>query len=527
MSGWIAVCRSAFRHRPLILATVCYGAGILVGTRWEAVVALVAGGLILLGLAIAMRLAASARLAILVLFAAAGALRQYLVLAPQAGDALRPGQSRYVEVLGVVANEPVVRNRNALLLLNGEALRLEGALQRKIAGRLLVRLPLGEGTNPPWYGDRLDVRGWLAPLSEPSNPEAGVPTTYWRRQSVRWALECRSSIAWRKVGEDRGTLTRAVAAALSLRGSMERAFGNAMPRDRAAFVTAVVLGGHSSLSAETADSFRRSGILHIVAASGANVVIVMGLVFLLSRLIPLTPPIRAALMIVAVIVYTAAAGSQPAVLRAAIMAVVFVAAPLFDREHDAPCALATAALAAMAWEPAILLDVGFQLSFAIVAITLAYWPHWMAFLNGIVPRSESRDVSVLFGVGALRGLLCTCALSLLAGVASGPLTIQHFHAVSTVGVLANALIALAVSALMPVALLVWGVGLVVQPLGSLLAGMLVRWLAEYILWIADWIGSWPWAQVHLPSPGWITLAIFYAAIAAPATVLPPVGMRRT
>src|SRR5207249_1220625 len=89
------------------------------------------------------------------------------------------------------------------------------------------------------------------------------------------------------------------------------------------------------------------------------------------RAIRLSKRSAALATIICLFLYAAAAGGRAAVFRSVIMASIYLAAHLVDREPDGPTALGAAALCLLGYSPELLLDIGFQLSFATVAVILA------------------------------------------------------------------------------------------------------------------------------------------------------------
>jgi len=78
-------------------------------------------------------------------------------------------------------------------------------------------------------------------------------------------------------------------------------------------------------------------------------------------------------VIIGIVTYTIFVGADAAVVRAAIMAAIFViAARLMGRPTFAPAGLFTAALVMTLINPNILWDVGFQLSFAATLGLMVY-----------------------------------------------------------------------------------------------------------------------------------------------------------
>jgi competence protein ComEC len=503
--------RQTTRYRPIVLAAAAFAIGVGAGgSAWSAP-ALFSAAVVLAGCYIGIRHSALCLAAILAAFAGAGALRQWVQLNPGPRDiALHAGH--YVELTGELATEPDIRDRFARATVRALTVSTDGSVVRRCNGCVLARLVVTPGVRMVGYGDRVVLRGPLELLSEPGNVGSGINPDTLRRQGIFCTMLCRHAGSWRRI---RGPTDPAYVLAsriLGLRHSLERVFRRYVSAERAAFLTGVVLGGRASLTPEATEAFRISGLLHITAASGANVAIIVGLVFFVLRQFRPGAGTRAYACIVAACLYSIAAGNEPAVVRAAVMACVFMGAPLFDRDKDAPCALAAAALVGLAYDPGNLLDVGFQLSFVIVAMTIAFWPMWEALLTRWLPWSTELPQPLRTARSAERGALSVCVLSLIAGAASAPLTAQTFHSVAVLGVVSNALAAPAVSIMMPAALAGWLLGIVVPPLGGLICLWLLNPLAGWVLEVARGISAIPFAAVNLPSPGWVVVAALYLAM---------------
>ena len=107
----------------------------------------------------------------------------------------------------------------------------------------------------------------------------------------------------------------------------------------------------------------RAGISHVVAISGFNVTlvaqfVVIGLAWLIGR--------RQATVVAMGFVWVFAlfVGGNGSVLRAAVMSEVMLGAMLAGRPGSGLTAVAFAAAVLTAWRPALIQDVGFQLSVA-------------------------------------------------------------------------------------------------------------------------------------------------------------------
>lgn len=113
-------------------------------------------------------------------------------------------------------------------------------------------------------------------------------------------------------------------------------------------------------------AFRQSGLLHILAVSGAHLAIAAGLGAWLLRLFGLSWHTRLITLGVLICGYTWLTSASPATMRALAMGLALVAAGLLAREPHRLGAVSLAALVLFLYDPGNASDLGFQLSLAAV-----------------------------------------------------------------------------------------------------------------------------------------------------------------
>src|SRR3989344_4268778 len=133
--------------------------------------------------------------------------------------------------------------------------------------------------------------------------------------------------------------------------------------DAGTLAAGMLWGGSGNLSYQTKEAYRRVGLLHIVAASGYNVTLMTGWI-LSASLIWLSRRWALGMSIVVVIIYMVIAGMQPSIIRAGIMSILAMLGLILGRERDAKWLLVITGAMMLAWNPKLISDIGFQLSFA-------------------------------------------------------------------------------------------------------------------------------------------------------------------
>jgi competence protein ComEC len=356
---------------------------------------------------------------------------------------------------------------------------------RRVDERVELLLPLGRA--PPQGA----VIRLLAVVRAPNGPSHGFDERTWlRRQGIHVVLRVD---AWSQVGR-RGGLG---GLADRLRRWLRAASTPGLAGERRAVLNGILLGDDDGLSPELKQAFRRSGLYHLLAVSGQNVVLLGAGVLVLALLLGVPRAVGHVGALLAVVAYVLAVGPQPSVIRAAVSGVAVSVAWLAGRERDPWHVLLLAAVALLAWNPYTVYDAGFQLSFAAVVAIFVVVPRAMRLLEGY-PLSQRAGVSL--------------AVSLGCSVATAPILWLQFGQVPVLGVVANALVELAVPPLLALAFL----GAAVDPVCPQLA-QLVAWangcVAAYVAFCARAVAAVPFAQVTGRGAA-LAAAVAVAAVAA-------------
>jgi competence protein ComEC len=296
-----------------------------------------------------------------------------------------------------------------------------------------------------------------------------------------------------------------------VRQRAETALDSGTSPDASDLLRGFVLGEDDRIDPDTVDEFKRSGLAHILAVSGQNVIL---LALLAAAVLgALGVPRRARLLWILglIAVYVPVAGAGASIQRAGVMGAAGVIAALASRPRSRWYALLLAACVTLAIDPRASSDVGWQLSFAAV-LGILLWSRRIAGLLGGQPGS----VRAALAEGA--------AMTLSATIATAPLMAHHFGAISLTSVPAN-LVALPAEApvmwlgMLSAALgqLSWAPVEPVTALGGACAG--------YIAQVASWFGS-PSAQAQVDVGDAPALTGLYALLVAAITLLLRWGARR-
>jgi competence protein ComEC len=364
----------------------------------------------------------------------------------------------------VVVTEPPRRSRFEL--------RVPGQVRR--FGRLRLReavlLELPPGRAPP-QGAILEA---VTTVRLPRPAKGGFDERTWlRHQGVHVVLR---ADRWRIVGR-RGGLG---GIADRLRAALAGSIAPGLHGDRHGIVEGVVLGDEQAISEGLRQRFRASGLYHLLAVSGQNVVLVAGGALALAWLLGLPRWLGQVGALASIGCYVLAVGAQPSVVRAGVAGALVSLAWLAARPVDRWYFLLLGAFVLLAWNPYSLLDPGFQLSFAAVAAIFVLVPRLARVLEGYPLPGK---------LGAVLAVSGAC------GLATAPVLWLQFHAVPLLTVPANALAAPAVAPLLGLGFASALAGLVFSPAGTAIAWV-NGWCAAYLAVCARVVGGLPGAQVR-------------------------------
>ncbi|HEX9774669.1 MAG TPA: ComEC/Rec2 family competence protein [Actinomycetota bacterium] len=328
---------------------------------------------------------------------------------------------------------------------------------------LTIRPPPGERLEA---GALVRVDAALRPLAMPGADAAILASAARLRHRGVAARAFAEPDAVTIVGRAGDPLTRvADAGRAAIRDAAAR-----IPERHRGLLLGVTIGDVTLLDPAVEVDFRTTGLLHLVAVSGANVAMVLAVVALLVRLLRAGRRVSIACLGLTVLAFVAVTRFEPSVMRAGVMAVVGLAALLTGTRAQALNALGLACLTLLCHDPFLVYSAGFQLSAVATLGILVIGPRVAARL----PPGRIAAVA---------------AVTLGAQLAVGPLIALRFHQVSLIGLAANLVVAPVVAPATILGMVAGVLGAAWAPLGS------IAWGAVPFLW---WMQRAASALAHLP-----------------------------
>ncbi len=420
-------------------------------------------------------------------------------------EPVRP--SYHVQVRGVLLSSPVVGGDRVRFVLLVRKMDWQGTsylLREKVQVTLRLDEEREQQEVADWRpGSVLSMPLALRLPAAAANPGGFDYRQYLHQQRIHW------------LGDERGIDTVQVKPAVSLRGlvydgqkRLQVVLDQLYDGDVAAFLKGLLLGERDAVTAEQNEDFSSLGIAHILAISGGHVAIVVALFLTLLQGLGVSRERSIGLTLMFLPAYALITGMQPPVIRAVIMAALALWALRQHRAYDSLDALFMAALLMAVWNPYLLFQISFQLSF-LITFGIILWTdrlaQWMASLPGC------------WGWAPLR---YSIAMTLVAQLVSFPLVITYFHEYSLLSTLANLIFVSLLSLIvLPLGYITLLIGLI-HPGGAYLLAELNQKLSQLVLAGTSQMAQWRLFATTWPTPSLFWIVFYFLLCAWLMTILP-------
>lgn len=260
----------------------------------------------------------------------------------------------------------------------------------------------------------------------------------------------------------------------------------------------MVLGDVGLQDAAERNLYIETGLSHLSAVSGANVVVVTAAAALVARWARASPRGQVLSALGALGVFVALVGSEPSVLRAAVTGMVGLLAVVNSSRMEPIHGLCLAVIGLLWWDTDLAVNYGFALSVAATAGIVALQP---VFYRWLAPLGLPDLLTRAFAVAVAADILTMPIIALMAGE------------VSVVSILANVVVAPATAPVTVVGLIA-ALAVNIPMIGAPLAGIVLQ-VVEPCTW---WINSVAHAVRDLPlavvSAGPVAVVLVYGWIVA-------------
>jgi competence protein ComEC len=381
-----------------------------------------------------------------------------------------------VEIKGLVTQDPVRGEKITQLNLSAREIRLGGEWY-KISGNALLFVSRYLACN---YGDMIMAVGKLETPPKLDDFDYERYLSYQEIYSTMYFPEI-------KVLEtDQGF--KLLSWIYWLRNEISQAITKVLPEPQASLVQGIVLGIRSDIPSSVKDDFNQTGTSHLLAISGLHLSIVAGILTSLGIwLFGRKGYIYVWLALGAIWLYALLTGMHLPVIRATIMASLFLITELLGRQRSAATALVFAAAIMVGISPRILWDASFQMSFTAMAGLIFIYPLIQSLCRRVIDAKLGESGAA---VSIANFIADSFSISLGAIIAVWPLIAYYFGIISPVAPLANLFALPALSGVIVIGALTGVLGLILLPAAQVIAW--ITWLfTSYILLVVKVFSVFP------------------------------------
>ncbi|MDA3901598.1 MAG: ComEC/Rec2 family competence protein [Spirochaetes bacterium] len=217
-----------------------------------------------------------------------------------------------------------------------------------------------------------------------------------------------------------------------LQNSINDSLGKTFPQKQSALIKALLFGDKSHLSRKTLHTYKKAGLLHLLAASGMHIAIVSGSIFFILKLISRNKRFSLAGAAVTVLLYVLITEVPVSLLRAAVMFWIYTIFTLCGKGKNALNALMLSATAIIIIDPSDLYSLGFHLSFGATLGILLFFQTFKKHLPAIPFKiSDSIALSLSAQLAVIPILFFTLGeynpASLLSTILAAPLLLLFIY----------------------------------------------------------------------------------------------------
>ncbi|WP_029320600.1 DNA internalization-related competence protein ComEC/Rec2 [Butyrivibrio sp. AE3004] len=239
--------------------------------------------------------------------------------------------------------------------------------------RLIVYITGDDGRKVMLYMDNAEyklplgctvkVRGKVRNFSGSRNPGEFDSYNYYRILKIKYSLTDTEVLGIG--GKEDYLLEKLFDAKMYFEGILD----STLSCEDAGVMKAVLLGDKNGLDEDIKDSFKRNGIIHIMAVSGLHISIIGMTLYKLLRKAGSGIAPAAVPAIIVMYIYGVMCGMSTSAFRAIIMFMVHLGADIIGRTYDMLSALALSGIMLLCSQPLYIMHSGFLMSFgAVIAI---------------------------------------------------------------------------------------------------------------------------------------------------------------
>lgn len=265
------------------------------------------------------------------------------------------------------------------------------------------------------------------------------------------------------------------------------------------------------------ENFINSGLLHLLAASGLNVALILSMWFFVIYFLNIPYKIKIVSGLCVIFIYSLMTGFPPSIIRACVMLALILIGKLMYREADGVSLIFCAGILILIFKPVYAVDVGFQLSFLVTlglivctpCVNSLLKPYDKKYLKAI--KNYPKIIKTFLLLFMPVSLACIFFIPLIAQMWAAPLQAYYFNTFSPYSISANV-------AVVPFIGIISFLGFIstaicfVPYLSDLILPFLdfiLNYLIKILLFISNYFAGLDYSIIKVKSPNVLFILSFY------------------
>ena len=408
---------------------------------------------------------------------------------------------------GVISEQPEIKDDKIRVLLKSEKIDSIDCGGYVLA--TVYKNRYGEKTSADYsFGDKLQITGKLEKLPHRRNPGEFNYGEYLRLHDIDAVFITFGYDKIELVGNVEPSFFKAKII-YPIKDYSIKVIDKLVGGDEGEYLKGLVLGERSNISQEIKENFVNAGVAHIIAVSGLNVAYVALIIWAVLTFIPVKYTYKNIIIIVFLFLYMSLTGSVPSIVRATIMASVFLIAQIIERKPNAYNIVSFAGLVILIYDPRQLFDAGFILSFTAILSIIIIYPkldEWMRELKWFAKMNDEK----IWGK-SVKWIVILFLGTFAAQIGTLPVSAIMFKKVSVVSLFAN-LFAIPLS---NIALALGFIMIIVSTFSTWLASVFAGFnsmLLHYQLEMIEFCAKLDFAFVETYFVDYLFMAVYFLAL---------------
>ena len=325
----------------------------------------------------------------------------------------------------IKVNEPLIEKDKSFKAEGRVETIIKNGRGKNVTGKILLYFSKEDLMQLPKYGDKILISGGLQLIKNAGNPGGFNYSRYMAFQQTFYQVFLKQSKFVLLNLHNENALYSFIYNARRKVINILQEFvkGN---KKVTGIAEALLIGYKEDLDKDVVQAYSNTGVVHIIAISGMHLGLIYAVlvwIFLRLPLIKKSTAIRVVTILTCLWLFSLITGGSASVLRSAVMFTCILIGKEFFKQSSIYNSLAASAFLLLCYDPFLLWDVGFQLSYcAVVGIVWLQKPIQNLFYSKHKP---------------LQYLWQMCSVTIAAQILTLPICIYYFHQIPTLFLITN------------------------------------------------------------------------------------------